>query len=75
MARRAPSRRDRRPTGREVIAFIEKFLRIPDGPNAGHPEPLSVCHHLEPAGLGHVPYHLHKDSSQQRGLVAQIMSP
>jgi hypothetical protein len=32
---RAPLRRDQRPTGREVIAFIEKFLRIPDGPCAG----------------------------------------
>jgi hypothetical protein len=34
---RALSRRDQRPTGREVIAFIEKFLRIPDGPLAGQP--------------------------------------
>jgi phage terminase large subunit-like protein len=28
---------DQRPTGREVIGFIEKFLRIPDGPSAGQP--------------------------------------
>jgi phage terminase large subunit-like protein len=28
---------DQRPTGREVITFIEKFLRIPDGPYAGQP--------------------------------------
>ena len=28
---------DARPTSREVIAFIEKFLRIPDGPYAGQP--------------------------------------
>jgi hypothetical protein len=28
---------DQRPTSREVIAFIEKFLRIPDGPSAGQP--------------------------------------
>ena len=26
-----------RPSGREVIAFNEKFLRIPDGPKAGRP--------------------------------------
>ena len=37
MARRVPSRRDYRLTGREVNAFIEKFLRIPDGPYAGRP--------------------------------------
>ena len=47
MARRDPQRRtsgvgntkssDKRPTGREVIGFIEKFLRIPDGPRAGQP--------------------------------------
>jgi phage terminase large subunit-like protein len=29
--------KNQRPTGREVIAFIEKFLRIPDGPDAGRP--------------------------------------
>ena len=28
---------DKRPTGRGVIGFIEKFLRIPDGPHAGQP--------------------------------------
>ena len=28
---------DKRPTGREVIGFVEKFLRIPDGPHAGQP--------------------------------------
>jgi phage terminase large subunit-like protein len=43
MAKRASRRRtsttikDQRPTGCEVIAFIEKFLRIPDGPDAGRP--------------------------------------
>src|SRR5262249_4358630 len=47
MARRDPQRRtsgvgntkssDKRPTGREVIGFVEKFLRIPDGPHAGQP--------------------------------------
>src|SRR5262249_22071091 len=46
-ARRDPQRRtsgvgnskssDKRPTGREVIGFVEKFLRIPDGPHAGQP--------------------------------------
>ena len=25
---------DKRPTGREVIGFVEKFLRIPDGPRS-----------------------------------------
>ena len=34
---RLGSSSDQRPTGREVIAFIEKFLRIPDGPYAGQP--------------------------------------
>src|SRR5262245_5692869 len=28
---------DQRPSSREVIGFIEKFLRIPDGPYAGQP--------------------------------------
>jgi len=28
---------DKRPTGREVIGFVEKFLRVPDGPHAGQP--------------------------------------
>ena len=47
MAKRGPQRRpsgvgntkssDKRPTGREVIGFVEKFLRIPDGPHAGQP--------------------------------------
>ena len=42
MVKRRPSRvvnkfSDQRPKGREVIAFIEKFLRIPDGPYAGQP--------------------------------------
>ena len=42
MAKRRASRvanksSDQRPKGREVIAFIEKFLRIPDGPYAGQP--------------------------------------
>jgi phage terminase large subunit-like protein len=37
MAKRGLQRLDQRPTGREVIRFIEKFLRIPDGPYAGQP--------------------------------------
>jgi phage terminase large subunit-like protein len=41
MAKRGASRVAKssiqRPTGREVIAFIKKFLRIPDGPSAGQP--------------------------------------
>jgi phage terminase large subunit-like protein len=43
MVKRASRRRtstaesDQRPTGREVIGFVERFLRIPDGPNAGRP--------------------------------------
>jgi phage terminase large subunit-like protein len=37
MAKRSQQRRDQRPSGREVIGFIEKFLRIPDGPYAGQP--------------------------------------
>jgi phage terminase large subunit-like protein len=45
MVKCAPRRRtsatqssdSRRPTGREVIGFIEKFLCIPDGPHAGQP--------------------------------------
>jgi hypothetical protein len=35
--RRTSAKSDQRPTGREVIGFIEKFLRIPDGPYAGQP--------------------------------------
>jgi phage terminase large subunit-like protein len=35
--RTSPAKSDQRPTGREVIGFIEKFLRIPDGPCAGQP--------------------------------------
>jgi phage terminase large subunit-like protein len=46
MAKRASRRRssgtkEQRPTCREVIAFIEKFLRVPDGPDAGKPLILS----------------------------------
>jgi phage terminase large subunit-like protein len=36
-SRRYTSTTTQRPTGREVIAFIEKFLRIPDGSDAGRP--------------------------------------
>jgi phage terminase large subunit-like protein len=32
-----PKSSGKRPSGREVIGFIEKFLRIPDGPYAGQP--------------------------------------
>jgi hypothetical protein len=44
---RVPSHCDQRPTGREVIAFIEKFLRIPDGPLAGQPLVLAPWQHHE----------------------------
>ena len=37
MAKRRTKPPDQRPTGHQVITFVEKFLRIPDGPNAGQP--------------------------------------
>ena len=41
-AERGQRRRDQRPTGQEVIGFIEKFLRIPDGLYAGQPLSLAL---------------------------------
>jgi phage terminase large subunit-like protein len=35
--RKARARRAGRASGREVIAFIERYLRIPDGPRVGQP--------------------------------------
>ena len=39
--RRRITKPSERPTSHEVITFVEKFLRIPDGPNAGQPLILS----------------------------------